>query len=56
MKTDKTKVLMRQIPNSYMLFCPDLMFLEDEPQLKKNAYVSSAQTVESGQWVGQSAG
>jgi hypothetical protein len=39
MKTDKTRILMRQIPNSYMLFCPDLMFLEDDQKLKKDSYL-----------------
>jgi hypothetical protein len=30
MKTEKTNILTRQIPNSFMIFCPDLLFLEDE--------------------------
>jgi hypothetical protein len=31
--TKKTKILTRQIPNSFMVFCPDLMFLEDKRSL-----------------------
>jgi hypothetical protein len=43
MKTEKTKILMRQIPNSYMLFCPDLLFLEDERKLSKDSYMKKFQ-------------
>jgi hypothetical protein len=39
MKTEKTKILMRQIPNSYMLFCPDLLFLEDSRKQGVDAYM-----------------
>jgi hypothetical protein len=39
MKTEKTKILMRQIPNSFMVFCPDLLFLEDERKLSKDTYM-----------------
>jgi hypothetical protein len=39
MKTEKTKILMRQIPNSFMVFCPDLLFLEDSRKLGVDAYM-----------------
>jgi hypothetical protein len=37
--TKKTKTLMRQIPNSIMVFCPDLMFLEDKRSLSIDTYL-----------------
>jgi hypothetical protein len=37
--TKKTKILMKQIPNSFMIFCPDLMFLEDKRQLSMDSYL-----------------
>jgi hypothetical protein len=37
--TKKTKTLMRQIPNSFMVFCPDLMFLEDKISLSIDSYL-----------------
>jgi hypothetical protein len=37
--TKKTKILMRQIPNSFMVFCPDLMFLEDKRSLSIDSYL-----------------
>jgi hypothetical protein len=43
MKKEKTKILMRQIPNSYMVFCPDLMFLDDERKLSMDTYMKKFQ-------------
>jgi hypothetical protein len=37
--TKKTKILMIQIPNSFMVFCPDLMFLEDKRSLSIDSYL-----------------
>jgi hypothetical protein len=43
MKMGKTRILTRQIPNSYMVFCPDLLFLEDERRLTKDTYMKKFQ-------------
>jgi hypothetical protein len=37
--TKKTKILMKQIPNSLMIFCPDLMFLEDKRSWNIDSYL-----------------
>jgi hypothetical protein len=44
MKTEKMKILTRQIPNSFMVFCPDLLFLEDERKLRMEAYLKKFQS------------
>jgi hypothetical protein len=44
MKTEKTKILTRQIPNSFMIFCPDLLFLEDERKLRMETYLKKFQS------------
>jgi hypothetical protein len=44
MKTEKTKILTRQIPNSFMIFCPDLLFLEDERKLRTDTYLKKFQS------------
>jgi hypothetical protein len=35
----KTKILVKQIPNSFMVFCPDLMLLEDKRSLSVDSYL-----------------
>jgi hypothetical protein len=35
----KTKILMKQIPNSFMVFCPDLMDLTDKRTLSQESYL-----------------
>jgi hypothetical protein len=37
--TKKTKILWKQVPNSFMVFCPDLMFLEDKRSLSIESYL-----------------
>jgi hypothetical protein len=44
MKTEKTKILTRQIPHSFMIFCPDLLFLEDERKLRTDKYLKKFQS------------
>jgi hypothetical protein len=44
MKTEKTRILTRQIPNSFMVFCPDLLFLEDERKLRIETYLKKFQS------------
>jgi hypothetical protein len=43
-KSKKTKILTRQIPNSFMIFCPDLLFLEDERKLRMDTYLKKFQS------------
>jgi hypothetical protein len=43
MKTEKTKILMRQIPNSFVVFCPDLLFLKDSRKLSMDTYMKKFQ-------------
>jgi hypothetical protein len=35
----KTKILMKQIPNSFMVFCPDPMLLDDKKSLSVDSYL-----------------
>jgi hypothetical protein len=35
----KTKILLKQIPNSFMVFCPDLMLLDDKRLLSIDGYL-----------------
>jgi hypothetical protein len=37
----KTKILMKQIPNSFMVFCPDLIYLTDHRTLSQESYLKS---------------
>jgi hypothetical protein len=37
--TKKTKIIMKQVPNSFMIFCPDLMFLDDKRPLSIDSYL-----------------
>jgi hypothetical protein len=43
-KSEKTRILTRQIPNSFMVFCLDLLFLEDERKLRMDAYLKKFQS------------
>jgi hypothetical protein len=35
----RTKVLMKQIPNSFMVFCPDLLYLADNRMMNEDSYL-----------------
>jgi hypothetical protein len=35
----RTKVIMKQIPNSFMVFCPDLMYLTDGRHMSEESYL-----------------
>jgi hypothetical protein len=37
--TKKTKILLKQMPNSFMVFCPDLMFLDGNRSLSIGSYL-----------------
>jgi hypothetical protein len=39
LSSKKTKVLMKQIPNSFMVFCPDLMYLTDHRTMSQESYL-----------------
>jgi hypothetical protein len=44
MKSEKTRIFTKQIPNSFMVFCPDLMVLEDDRKLRMDTYLKKFQS------------